>query len=137
MLKTELLYAYPVRGKDGNTEHSYIVFNMPLELAKRVGSIYDQQSFILGKVIGENEVEYQLWWKNASSNDNMASFKDKQYYLKEVKREVIRVDGSDMDYTEIGKGFQYNIPFETFEAVDFYDNLFDERCQKSKLYEAE
>ena len=137
ILKTELLYAYPVRGKYGNTEHSYIVFNMPLELAKRVGSIYDQQSFILGKVIGENEVEYQLWWKNASSNDNRASFKDKQYYLKETKREVIRVDGSDMDYTEIGKGFQYNIPFETFEAVDFYDNLFDERCQKSKLYEAE
>ena len=79
ILKTELLYAYPVRGKYGNTEHSYIVFNMPLELAKRVGSIYDQQSFILGKVIGENEVEYQLWWKNASSNDNRALFKDKQY----------------------------------------------------------
>lgn len=137
ILKTELLYAYPVRGKYGSTEHSYIVFNMPLELAKRVGEIYDQQSFIFGKVIGENEVEYQLWWKNASKNNKEASFRDKQYYLKETKREVMRVNGSDLNYTEIGKGFQYNIPFETFEAVEFYDNLFDERCQRSKLYEAE
>jgi len=137
ILKTELLYAYPVRGKYGNTEHSYIVFNMPLELAKRVGEIYDQQSFIFGKVIGENEVEYQLWWKNASKYNKEASFRDKQYYLKETKRGVVRVDDSDLNYTEIGKGFQYNIPFETFEAVEFYDNLFDERCQRSKLYEAE
>ena len=132
------LYAYPVKGVySENVEHSYIVFNMPLAMAKWYGQIYDQQSFILGKVIGENEVEYQLWWKNASKSDKNASSNDKQYVLKETQKQFIRKDDASDYFTAVGKNFKFSIPYKFFEAVEFYDDLFDEHCLKSKLYEAE
>lgn len=137
-LKQAGLYAYPVKGVYGNNaEHSYIVFNMPLNMAKQYGTMYDQHSFILGLVKGDSEVEYQLWVKPASSNDANASFAEKQYRLEEVQTQFIRMDAAKDYFTAVGKNFKFSIPYKFFEAVEFYDNLFDERCQKSKLYESE
>lgn len=136
-LQHEGLYAYPVKGVYGNVEHSYIVFNMPLKTAKYYADWFDQESFIFAIVKGENEVEFQLWLKQASKNDPTASASDKRYQLKEVKNEFMRIDDAENYFTAIGKNFKFSIPYKTFEAVEFYDNLFDERCQKSKLYESE
>lgn len=136
-LRIENLYAYPVKGVYGSIEHSYMVFNMPLKTAKQYGEWFDQERFIFAIVKGENEVEFQLWRKKSSKNDAKASFKDKQYYLEEVKSEFLRLDDVGNYFTSIGSNFKFTIPYKAFEAVEFYDNLFDERCQRSKLYEAE
>ena len=92
MLTDGGLYAYPVRGKYNTTEHSYIVFNMPLNLAKEVAKAYDQQSFIFAIVKGENDVEFQYWEKNASEQDKDAKGKDKQYHYVESKEQFIKFD---------------------------------------------
>ena len=138
MLTDGGLYAYPVRGKYNTTEHSYIVFNIPLNLAKEVAKTYDQQSFIFAIVKGENDVEFQYWEKNASEQDKDAKGKDKQYHYVESKEQFIKFDNDkDLFFTEIGRNFKFSIPFDIFEAVDVYNDLFDVRCQKSKLYENE
>ena len=132
------LYAYPVRGKYNSTEHSYMVFNMPLNLAKEVAKIFDQQSFIFAIVKGENNVEFQYWEKKASEIDKNAKGKDKQYHYVESKEEFIKFDNDkQLFFTEIGRNFKFSIPFDIFEAVEVYNDIFDVRCRKSKLYENE
>ena len=60
-----------------------------------------------------------------------------RHLLEEVKSEFLRLDDVGNYFTSIGSNFKFTIPYKAFEAVEFYDNLFDERCQRSKLYEAE
>ncbi len=132
------LYAYPVHGVYGIKEHSYMIFNISLKAAMYLAKDFDQISFIMAFVKGENKVEYQYWEKNASEQDKNAKERDKQYINTQTKEEIIRFDNDTVDnYTEIGKGFRFKIPYQFGEAVEAYNDIFDFRCQKSKLYEQE
>ncbi len=132
------LYAYPVHGVYGIKEHSYMIFNISLKAAMYLARDFDQISFIMAFVKGENKVEYQYWEKNASEQDKNAKERDKQYINTQTKEEIIRFDNDTVDnYTEIGKGFRFKIPYQFGEAVEAYNDIFDFRCQKSKLYEQE
>lgn len=132
------VYAYPVEGNyGGNSENSYIVFNIPLLTAKSWANAFDQEIFIFATVIDENKVKYDFWSKKKSKNDQTATAADKEYVFRGSGEGVIRDDGFEEDYTLVGNGFKFTIPFKFFECVSFYDDLIDERCQRSKLYEAE
>lgn len=132
------LYAYPVHGVYGIKEHSYMIFNISLKAAMYLARDFDQISFIMAFVKGENKVEYQYWEKNASEQDKNAKERDKQYINTQTKEEIVRFDNDTVDnYTEIGKGFRFKIPYQFGEAVEAYNDIFDFRCQKSKLYEQE
>lgn len=137
ILQSSGLYAQPVQCHYGNKENSYIVFNMPFDLAKELATTFDQESFIFAKVAGENSVQYEFWQKEKSENDEMATPQQKQYWRAATGDGVIRDNGLDKNYTLVGKGFKFTVPFNFFECVSFYDDLIDERCQRSKLYEAE
>ena len=51
------LYAYPVHGVYGIKEHSYMIFNISLKAAMYLARDFDQISFIMAFVKGENKVE--------------------------------------------------------------------------------
>lgn len=126
------LYAYPVHGVYGIKEHSYMIFNISLKAAMYLARDFDQISFIMAFVKGENKVEYQYWEKNASEQDKNAKERDKQYINTQTKEEIVRFDNDTVDnYTEIGKGFRFKIPYQFGEAVEAYNDIFDFRCQKA------
>ena len=66
-LRVEKFPFYPVRGKYGSVERSYMIFNIGLDDAKLIGHRYDQQSFIYIVVDETGGMEFQLWWKDKES----------------------------------------------------------------------
>lgn len=99
----------PVKGWFGTEENSFLLYNLSFNDAKRIAGLYDQLSFIYGRITGEDEqgvtLEAGYWERPKPKNVEFE-------LVKEVNR-YIKVDPSaDKDFfTQICKAFRFRLPF--------------------------
>lgn len=120
-------YAWePVRGKYGNTENSKIIFNISLDEAKRLGVMFQQESFIFGRKEGGKTL-FDLYMINDTHDG---------YNFVETQEKSERVGDEQNDfYTAIGKNYKFNVPFEYFkEACEKFNSIINEAKEKSESY---
>lgn len=104
ILKAGHYTAVPVKGKYGMVEDSYIVFNIPLDVAKNIANELSQESFIYGRK-QENKVVFELYMMDESTGEYQF-VESKDYY--EDKKD------NDDYFTEIGDK-KFSLPFDTFK----------------------
>lgn len=100
---------YKVKGKYGNVENSFIVYNITLDDAKSLCAKNGQQSFIFA--INDNgNLKFQFW-ANASRSGY-------SYKMVDEKEEFNILDDDAEDfYTQISRDFKFSIPFDKFEVA--------------------
>ena len=100
---------YKVKGKYGNVENSFLIYNITLDDAKSLCAKNGQQSFIFG--INDNgNLKFQFW-ANASRSGY-------SYKMVDEKDEFNMLDNDAPDYyTQIAKDFKFTIPFDKFEVA--------------------
>lgn len=116
-LLQELKSAYykfiPISGHfAGNKEDSYMVFNIPFEVAKNFAGKYHQTSFCFCDV-STSIVEY--WEKEdvESPYDKLTN----PYMKKDEVSYIEELQGQDDNYSLIGKNFQFTFPFPIFQEI--------------------
>ena len=119
----------PVRGKYGSTENTKIIFNISLSEAKRLGLVFEQESFIYGTK------------KNGVTNFDLYMITDdkKDYKFTERKQKHDKVGSDEKDYyTAIDNKHKFTIPYDYFkESCDKFNSLVNEAKSKSSKYRNE
>lgn len=119
---------YKVKGKYGNVENSFIVYNITLSDAKELSAKYHQQSFIYGT--NEDGKLTFAFYANRS--------KSKYDYVKVDEKDSFDILDKDAEnyYTQISRDFKFSIPFDVFEvAADQMIEELDERKEQIKWSE--
>lgn len=93
----------------GNLEESYMVFNIPFEVAKQLSGKYHQTSFCFCDV-SRNAVEY---WEKENDKIPYDSLTN-PYVKKDEVSTIDEIQGADDNYSLIGKSFQFTFPFSIF-----------------------
>lgn len=122
-MKYASLQYFPVTGKYGSKEQSYIIINIPLKLAERLADDFDQESFFFGETHfvtsdtkDRNTTAHITYYESASKVGFGAPYKA----IKESDR-VISVPSNDTEidfYTETGN-YKFNI-------ADIFDEHYSE-----------
>jgi len=143
MLKSQQFCYFPVKGKYGNVEYSYIVYNISLDDAKRFGRYFDQRDIIFGEVKEQGSVAFNLYRKDESEFANVKDV-NRDYYYVETKDGYLPIDSDANDYyTAIGRHNKFSIPFETYmseslrnivSGLAFVNEIVEERNQKHWSY---
>jgi len=108
-LKRHRLGYYPVNGKYGNLEHSYLIGNINLALCKYFfgKERFNQESFIFGVIDAKTKTTtFEYWQQNGDGN----------FVKQDQETKVLRQDKADDYYSEY-KGFKFSIPFSIFEEA--------------------
>lgn len=98
---------YKVKGKYGNIEHSFIVYNITLDDAKKFCERYGQQAFIYG-YNNDGNLKFEMWANRSKSGYSFYKIDEKDTF------NVVDSDAEDF-YTQISRDYKINIPFEEFE----------------------
>ena len=93
-----------IKGKYGNSENPWLIYNVSLEDMKRFGIQYDQESFIFGR-IEDQKVTYEYWDKK----------KDSLYSLKDTA-DMFKTAFENKDFFTSLKSWKFTIPFSVFES---------------------
>ena len=133
-----------VKGKYGNIEHPFMVYNVSLEDMKTIGRTFDQERFIYAEIDnkqGQPHVEFSFYKKDFSENTNIDNGKrltpsQREYRFIESKGVYVRINTeADDDFTAIGRNFKFSIPFDIFsEAINRFNDFISERCEKYEEY---
>lgn len=123
-LKSMRYVFVPSMGRfDGNDEHSYAVFNMDVNVAKKLNGKYQQTSFVVSTISNEGVVHSDYWEKK----DKMLPYNEREndYVIKDECDEWIDLAKAKDNFTIIGKTFKFSIPFSIFENVNglFCNNI--------------
>lgn len=94
-----------VKGKYGNVERSFFIYDMPLGKAKELADKYQQESFIYGFWDGE-EFVWCFYGKNGD-----------RYEKADETVDVQDVTDEDDCYTQLCKRFKFKIAFPSFEKL--------------------
>ena len=114
---------FPVKGKYGNVEQSYMLFNITLEDLKLWASAFKQQSFIYG-IVNDGKIHFQYYQMN---NKNIYALYD------EVDGFIERNEFEDF-YSATSRHFKFQIPFsKLISCIEEHDNLIKERIKKSDI----
>lgn len=137
---------FPVKGKYGNTEHPFMIYNCSIEDLKTIGRTFDQESFIFAEVrINADNAQvvfsyYQKFYPETAKTDEGGKKlkpSEKDYQFIESKSEFVTLD-NDVDdfFTSIGRNFKFTIPFDIFlEQVESVNKMILERCSKYEQYQ--
>ena len=132
-------YAYvPVRGKYGNTEDSFIIFNIPLDNAKDIASETSQESFIYGRVEEENEgsAVFDLYVVDEQTG-KYRYIETKNYHIngaQKVKDEKTGEEKEDF-FTQVGDKKKFSVDFDYFkEGYERFNSIIAEQVAKSDKY---
>ena len=133
-------YAFcPVKGKYGNIEHPFMVYNVSLEDMKIIGRTFDQESFIYAEIENNNSqphVIFSFYKKDYSENEKKLKLSQKEYHFIESKDVYVKIDNdANEDFTAIGRNFKFSIPFDIFcESIYRFNRFVNERCDKYEAY---
>ena len=138
---------FPAKGKYGNVEHPFLIYNISLDDMKLIGKKFDQESFIYAEVDNSGEqphVVFSYFAKEyseaaeADANGNPIKPSQREYKFIESKDIYTGLDSETSDYfTALGRNFKFSIPFDIFnEAIEKYNNFVNERCEKHQEYKA-
>lgn len=111
--------AYPIKGHfSGNDEQSYIIINIPFNVAKRYAGLYNQTSFCFGI---NGIVEY---WEKENDEEPYNSVSN-PYVKKDEVSGYNRLSSDAENYSLIGKKFKFTFPFSIFDSVSnkIQDNI--------------
>lgn len=102
----------PVKGYfDGNKENSFLIINIPFNVARNYSGDYDQTSFCYGE---NGIVEY---WAKENKYKPYDSEKNPYIKLDEVKGYKRLGRDTKDNYTLIGRHFKFTFPFSIFDSI--------------------
>ena len=136
---------YPVKGKYGNEETIFMIYNVSLADMKAIGRAFDQKSFIYAEVAQSDKqplVAFSYYKKgygeDVKTYDNGRKIKPNghDYKFVESKSVYYGLDDDAEDYfTAIGRNFRLSIPFDSFsESIVRFNEFINERCIKHEEY---
>ena len=106
----------PAMENFGNFYHPYAIFNMSLDLAKKICGKQQQASFVFS-VLNENGMIHSEYY--SKQDPTLPYNKQANDYIKndecDTWEDTSYADGS---FTIIGKEFKYSIPYKTLYAVN-------------------
>lgn len=125
-LKRNQLVFIPIKGHyGGNSENSYLIFNIKLDTAKYLAGKFEQTSFFYSYPDNEGNLISEYWEKKDTNAPYDKSTNDYKFINKTVSWE--NKDNAKDNYTIIGKDFKYSIDPEVFEPID---NKISENLEK-------
>ena len=113
----------PAMENFGNFYHPYAIFNMSLDLAKKICGKQQQSSFVFS-VLNENGMIHSEYY--SKQDPTLPYNKQANDYIKNDECDTWEdTSYADGNFTIIGKEFKYGIPFKTLYAVNeaIYENL--------------
>jgi hypothetical protein len=123
-LKVKRYICVPAKGQFGNNlENSYAIFNMSLDVAKKLSGKYQQTSFIMSKIT-DNGVIHSEYWESADTE--IPCFKRRNDYVMQDECDECVDMSADKDvFTIKGKKFKYELPYSILESINqlFSDNI--------------
>lgn len=145
-LRSRQYIYYPVKGKYGNKENTFMVYNVSLADMKTIGRTFDQESFIYAEITQKEKqplVTFSYYQKDYGEDvkisDSGQKIKpiERDYKFIESKSVYCGLDSDTDDYfTAIGRNFKFSIPFDIFsESIIKFNDFILERCNKHKEYE--
>jgi hypothetical protein len=131
-------YAYvPVKGKYGNTEDSFIIFNLPLDNAKEIATETSQESFIFGRVEDDNaeSAVFDLYVIDRSTGKYEYE-ETKNYHINGSQKVTDDETGEEKEdlYTQVGDK-KFSVDFDYFkEGMERFNSIISEQAAKSNKY---
>ena len=132
-------YAYiPVRGKYGNTEDSFIIFNLPLDNAKEIATETSQESFIYGRVEKENDGSaiFDLYVIDKQTG-KYKYIETKNYHINGAQKVKNKKTGKEEEdlFTQVGDKKKFSVDFDYFkEGYERFNTVISEQVAKSEEY---
>lgn len=118
-------YYFPVKGKYGITEPSFMIFNTTRGDLEMWAKVFKQESFIYGEFTN-GEFDFEIWKRKPNKES---------YYLFDTQRGYVERDEDGDYYTAIGRNFKFSIPFPKFmESVNAHNELITDRVKRSAVY---
>ena len=106
----------PAMENFGNFYHPYAIFNMSLDLAKKICGKQQQSSFVFS-VLNENGMIHSEYY--SKQDPTLPYNKQANDYIKNDECNTWEdTSYSEGNFTVIGKEFKYGIPFKTLYAVN-------------------
>lgn len=106
----------PAMENFGNFYHPYAIFNMSIDLAKKICGKHQQASFVFSVLNEKGMIHSEYYTKQ---DPTLPYSKQANDYIKndecDTWEDMSNADGS---FTVIGKEFKYGIPFKTLYAVN-------------------
>lgn len=116
-LKNNGYVCIPAKGVfGGNVENPYAVFNLSIDVAKRLSGMYQQTSFIYTEFLNDGTVHSEYWEK--MKIDEPYSVEENDYVKKDECSQWNDMSDANDNFTVIGSKFKYNIPFPIFEDIN-------------------
>ena len=119
LIKAAGYVTIPVKGHfSGNDENSFLIMNIPFDVAKNYSGQFNQTSFCYGE---GGVTEY---WEKEDVNEDYDSVKN-DYVKKDEVETYKRLDAGAENYSLIGKKFKFTFPFSIFDSVSrkIQDNI--------------
>lgn len=113
-------YPYlPVKGRYESEENSFLVYNVPFKDIEHLAALYNQTSFIYGRITGEDEygvtLEAEYWDRSDAKKAEYKLLEKVDRYIKVDPSAETSEDGRDF-FTQLCKAFRFRLPF--FEEYD-------------------
>lgn len=106
----------PAMENFGNFYHPYVIFNMSLDLAKKICGKQQQASFVFS-VLNEKGMIHSEYY--SKQDPTLPYSKQANDYIKNDECDTWEdTSYADGNFTVIGKEFKYGIPFKTLYAVN-------------------
>lgn len=113
----------PAMENFGNFYHPYAIFNMSLDLAKKICGKQQQASFVFSVLNEKGMIHSEYYSKQEPTLPYSKMDKD---YIKTDECDTWEDESNaDCNFMVTGKGFKYGIPYKTLYAVNevIYENL--------------
>ena len=130
-LKDGHLIYKKLNGHYGNSEHSYFIANIKLDLAKRLAGEFSQQSFIFGKKDSQTKKMTYSFFAISKSYKPKKSYQyfdhngklykfpviDKSGYVQQDEKQEINYVPDEIDFFSRNHEFKFRIPFDELKLT--------------------
>ena len=113
-LKSNHYIVVPSRGYfAGNTENSFVVFNIELDVLKKLAGRFEQTSFFY--CYPENSKLICEYWEKENTDQKYSKTKNDYVFINKTDKWT---NGGDDCYTAVGKDFRFALDASVFDKVN-------------------
>ena len=123
IIKSRGYACVPAMEKNGNFDSPYAIFNMSVDMAKKMCGKYQQTSFVYSVLNEDGMIHSEYYTKQEPTLPYSKMDND---YIKTDECDTWEDESNaDCNFMVTGKGFKYGIPYKTLYAVNevIYENL--------------
>lgn len=123
IIKSRGYACVPAMGKNGNFDSPYAIFNMSVDMAKKICGKQQQTSFVYSVLNEDGMIHSEYYTKQEPTLPYSKMDND---YIKTDECDTCEDESNaDCNFMVTGKGFKYGIPYKTLYAVNevIYENL--------------